>query len=228
MKTDTSATHLVRAERYARWVVKWRWLVLVSVLALSLLATAGARRLGFIDEYRVFFGPDNPQLLAFDAVEAIYTNNDNILMILEPPDREAFTNQTLAIVEDMTAEAWKIPFAIRVDSLSNFQHSWAKGDDLIVEDLVRDAETLTSEELSAKRDVALAEPMLLNRIVPYRAHVVGLNVTLQLPRKETDETARSVAYARNLTARVEEELSVLDVEPIEIDCEQHRTQAARW
>ena len=53
------STHLVRAERYGRWVVKWRWPVLVSVLALSFLATAGARRLGFIDEYRVFFGRDN-------------------------------------------------------------------------------------------------------------------------------------------------------------------------
>ena len=205
MKTDTSATRLVRAERYGRWVVKWRWPVLVTALALSFLATAGARRLGFIDEYRVFFGPDNPQLLAFDAVEAIYTKNDNILMILEPPDGEAFTNQTLAIVEEMTAEAWKIPFAIRVDSLSNFQHSWAEGDNLIVEDLVRDAEALTPEELSAKREIALTEPMLLNRIVPSRTHVVGLNITLQLPRKETDETARSVAFARELAARVEEE-----------------------
>ena len=153
----------------------------------------------------MFFGPDNPQLLAFDAVETIYTKNDNILMILEPPDGEAFTNRTLAIVEDMTAEAWKIPFSIRVDSLSNFQHSWAEGDDLIVEDLVRGAEALTPEELSAKREIALTEPMLLNRIVPSRTHVVGLNVTLQLPRKEADETARSVAYARDLAARVEEE-----------------------
>ncbi len=205
MKTDTSATHLVSAERYARWVVKRRWPVLFAVLVLSFLAIGGASRLGFIDEYRVFFGPDNPQLIAFDAVEAIYTKNDNILMILEPPNGETFTNQTLAIVEEMTSEAWKIPFAIRVDSLSNFQHSWAEGDNLIVEDLVRDAEALTPEELSAKREIALSEPMLLNRIVPSRTHVVGLNITLQLPRKETDETARSVAFARELAARVEEE-----------------------
>ena len=55
----------------------------------------------------------------------------------------------------------------------------------------------------AKREVALVEPMLLNRIVPSKAHVVGLNVTLQLPRKEMDETARTVAYAREIAARVE-------------------------
>jgi predicted RND superfamily exporter protein len=202
---DPGATHLVSATAYARWIVRWRWPVLLAVLALSFLASAGASRLGFIDEYRVFFGPDNPQLLAFDAVEAIYTKNDNILFVLEPPDGDAFSNQTLAAVEKLTHEAWKIPFAIRVDSLSNFQHSWAEGDDLIVEDLVQDAETLGPAERSAKRDVALAEPMLRNRIVPPEAHVVGLNVTLQLPRKETDETARAVAYARELAAQVEEE-----------------------
>ena len=37
------------------------------------------------------------------------------------------------------------------------------------------------------------------------ADVVGINVTLQLPRKEADETARAVAFARRLGARIEAE-----------------------
>ena len=47
--------------------------------------------------------------------------------------------------------------------------------------------------------------MLLNRIVPSRPHVVGLNITLQLPREKAEEATRSVDYARELAARVEEE-----------------------
>ena len=193
-----------RAERHGRWLCRWRWPVLIVVLALSFLASAGITRLGFIDEYRVFFGPNNPQLLAFDAVEAVYTKNDNILFVVEPPDGDAFSPQTLAVVEELTKEAWQIPFSIRVDSLSNFQHTWAEGDDLIVEDLIKDAETLDPAERLAKREVALAEPMLLNRVVPPKTHVVGMNVTLQLPREEPDETARAVAYARDMAKRVEE------------------------
>ena len=81
----------------------------------------GAARLGFIEEYRVYFRPDNPQLVAFEAVENVYTKSDSLLFVIEPPTSEAFTAETLAIVEQLTDEAWRIPFAIRVDSVTNFQ-----------------------------------------------------------------------------------------------------------
>jgi predicted RND superfamily exporter protein len=183
----------VRAEGFARWLIERRLLVLVASFAVAVLLASGASRLGFIDEYRVFFGTDNPQLVAFDEVEAIYTKNDNIMLVVEPPDADAFSTKTLAVVEELTNEAWKIPFAIRVDSLTNFQHTWGTEDDLIVEDLVTDATSLTDEERAAKKAVALAEQMILNRMVPEDAEVTGLNVTLQLPREEQDETARAVA-----------------------------------
>ena len=191
------------AARYALWVVSWRWPVLAGSLALTLLAVTGATRLGFIDEYRVFFGSDNPQLIAFDEVEATYTKNDNIFFVLETDDADAFSAETLTVVEALTDEAWKIPFAIRVDSLSNFQHTWADGDDLIVEDLINGAGTLSATERAAKREIALGEPLLRNRLVPPDTEVTGLSVTLQLPRERQDETARAVAYAREIATQVE-------------------------
>ena len=44
----------------------------------------------------------------------------------------------MAAVEELTEAAWQIPYTIRVDSVSNFQHTYATEDDLIVEDLVRE------------------------------------------------------------------------------------------
>ena len=82
---------------------------------------SGVRFLRMETAYRVFFGKDNPQLKAFDAVQDIYTKNDNILFVVAPDDGEVFTRQTLAAVEDLTAEAWKVPYAIRVDALTNFR-----------------------------------------------------------------------------------------------------------
>ena len=96
-------------ERYTRGVIRWRWPVLLASLALAIGSGMGIVHLKFIDEYRVFFGPDNPQLLAFDAVENIYTKNDNIFFIVEPPGDhdDAFSPETLAIVEHLTEEAWR-------------------------------------------------------------------------------------------------------------------------
>ena len=75
---------MVRGQRFrgqsARWIVDHRWLVLAASLVFAFAAAGGASRLGFIDEYRVFFGPGNPQLIAFDELEAIYRKNDNVPM----------------------------------------------------------------------------------------------------------------------------------------------------
>ena len=85
---------------------------------------------------RVFFSEDNPDLNAFEAVENIYTKNDNVLFIVKPREGEVFTAANLEVIRSLTEDAWQIPFSTRVDAITNFQHPWANGDDLIVEDLV--------------------------------------------------------------------------------------------
>ena len=203
---SVSSLNETAIERYTRGVLRWRWPVLLTSIALIAAAAIGAIHLRFIQEYRVFFGPDNPQLVAFDAVENTYTKNDNLFFIIEPPSdhNDAFTRETLSIVEQLTEEAWRIPFAIRVDSVSNFQYSWAEADDLIVENLVVSAEEKTAAELAGIREISLDEPMLRNRLVPPATDVVGLNVTLQFPRLEMDETVRSAERARLLATEIEE------------------------
>jgi uncharacterized protein len=90
----------------------------------------------FTDDYRTFFSKDNPDLLVFDALQNTYSKQDNILFVVAPKDGNAFTRETLASVEWLTKEAWQIPYSSRVDSISNFQHTSAKRDDLVVRNLV--------------------------------------------------------------------------------------------
>jgi predicted RND superfamily exporter protein len=190
---------------YARWVIRWRVPVIIASLGLAVAAASGGRFIGFSTDYRVFFSDENPQLEAFEALQNVYTKNDNILFVVEPEDGNAFSAATLSAVEELTAEAWKIPFAIRVDAVTNFQHTRAEEDDLVVEDLVRNAELLTEAELAERQAIALAEPIVRNRLLPDEAHVTGVNVTMQFPGEAIDETTRSVAAARELAARIEAE-----------------------
>lgn len=191
------------AEAYGRWVLRWRWPILASVLLLSLWAAAGAGRLGFASDYRVFFSDDNPQLAAFEAVQDIYTKNDTILFVLAPADGRVFDDGTLGVVEKLTHDAWQIPFAIRVDSVTNFQHTRAEGDDLIVDDLVTGAAGLRAQELERLEQIALAEPALAGRLISSTADVTGVNVTLQLPGEDPAEVREPVAMARELAATIE-------------------------
>ncbi len=190
--------------RYAWWIVRHPWIVILATLLLVIAMASGGRFLAFKTDYRVFFSDDNPQLLAFEALEAQYTKNDNVMFILVPRDGDVFSQPSLEAVRELTTAAWQIPYSIRVDSLSNFQYTAAEGDDLLVRDLVDDKSDLNDPAVRAKiRAVALAEPLLLDRLVPTRAHVTGINVTVQLPGKHPDEVPEIAAFARQLAADFE-------------------------
>ena len=179
------------------------WWVLAGVLAAVLLAATGLPGLRFSDDFRTYFGPDNPELLAFEELEATYAKSDNILFVVRPEGGEVFTPAVLGALEALTEEAWRLPYASRVDSVTNFQHSWARGDELTVEDLVRDAAGLGAEELAAKRAIALAEPALRGLLLSPDADTAGVNVVFQLPGESPTEVAETVEAARALARRIE-------------------------
>ncbi len=185
-------------ERYTQWVIRFRWGILLATVLAVVAAGAGARRLEFNNSYRVFFGSENPQLQAFETLQNTYTKADNILFVLAPKDGQVFTRATLAAVQWLTKEAWKLPYSSRVDSITNFQHTTAKGDELLVRDLVPEAAELSDAELARIRDIALNEPLLINRLIPPKAHVTGVNVTVVYPEKSLEEVPLSAARARAL------------------------------
>ncbi len=193
------------AVRLAGFVTRHPWWVIAATLLMVVATASGVRHLEFSNNYRVFFSSANPELVAFENFQDTYTKNDNILFVLQPETGKVFSPQTLEAVETLTREAWQIPYAIRVDSVTNFQHSWADGDELTVEDLVRDARTLSPELLAAKRRVALEEPLLRGNLLSPDAGTTGVNVTLQYPEKSLTEVPEAVGFARELAARIERE-----------------------
>ena len=44
----------------------------------------------------MFFSKDNPDLLSFEAMENIYTKQDNVFFIIKPREGDVFTPVTLA------------------------------------------------------------------------------------------------------------------------------------
>jgi len=179
--------------------MRWRWPVLLASLAGVLALASGGRFLEFRNDYRIFFSKENPQLTAFEEMQDTYTKNDNVLIVLAPKNGDVFTPENLAMVADVTERAWQTPFSIRVDSLSNFQHTYAEGDDLTVADLVPDPTGLDADTVARIREVALNEPLLVRRIVSPAGHVTAVNVTVELPGKDLNsEVPEVVASVRDL------------------------------
>jgi predicted RND superfamily exporter protein len=199
-------------ESFAQWVIRWRWLLIIATLVLVGAAGKGMQRLTITTDYRVFFSEENPQLLAFDKLENTYTKNDNILIVLAPKNHKVFTRETLGAVEELTEAAWQIPYSLRVDSITNFQHTRGVEDDLIVKDLVIDGVDMFDSDLDRVKQIALQEPLLVKRLISEAADVTAVNVTIQVPginqRKEIPEV---VEFVRTMAEKVRADYPHLEV-----------------
>ena len=187
------------------WVVRYRWIVILLSLILVAAAASGGKFLEFTNNYRVFFSAENPELLAFEALEKKYSKNDNVLFVLETKNDDVFTPDVLSAIEELTEKAWQTPYSSRVDSLSNFQHTEAEEDDLVVGDLYEDAKILSADDIAKIKNVSMNEPLLVKRLVSDRGHVAGVNVTILLPGKdENKETPEVVNFVRNLADEIQQ------------------------
>jgi hypothetical protein len=196
------------AGAFTEWVIRWRWLVLVGSLGVAVLAGSGASRLAFNNDYRVFFSEDNPELVAFEKLQRTYTKIDNILFAIAPRDGTVFTPEILDAVESLTLDAWQLPFVLRVDSMTNFQHTEATEDDLVVADLVEGARDFTTPRLDEVAKTATNEPSLRNFLIAHEGHTTGVNVTFEMPQKAMDEVPQAVAAAREFATRLEADYPV--------------------
>jgi predicted RND superfamily exporter protein len=171
------------------------WVILIC-LTFTVLSGMGAQKLEFKNDYRVFFSEENPQLTAFESMQKIYAKSDNVSFVVAPKDGNVFTQQHLSALKGLTKASWQVPYSTRVDSVTNFQYTYAEEDDMIVEDLVMSTKGLTSDKLEKIKQIAISEPLLVNKIISTTGHVSVVNVTVQLPgidpMVETPEVAKSV------------------------------------
>lgn len=190
--------------KYADWVIRWRFLLVIAGVAAVFMLAIGGKNLVFTNDYRYFFSEDNPQLLEFETLQDTYVKNDNIYIMLEPVRGGVFNKEFLTALKALTEQSWQVPYSIRVDSITNFQHTYAEGDDLIVIDLVDDVAGLSSEDIDYIRKIALTEPLLVNRLVSKSAAAAGVNITIELPgRNQITEGPQAVSFARNMIKEFE-------------------------
>ncbi|MEO9802194.1 MAG: efflux RND transporter permease subunit [Reichenbachiella sp.] len=190
---------------FAGWVIKWRWLVLIATLGIAMGFGSGGRFLGFNGDYHVFFSEDNPQLLAYEALQNKYTKDDNVFIVVAAKDGKIFTQENLTAIEKLTADAWQTPYSTRVDAITNFQHTKAVADDLYVDDLVRNANERSDAELKEAFEIAINQPLLKDRLVDSKGSLTAVNITVKIPGERVEEGPEILASTRELVANFEAE-----------------------
>ncbi len=198
MSHDTESDKRVWLTAYGRFMIAHRWLVIGVTLAIVAVMAIGLFRLDVNPDSRVFFGKDDPQRVALDRMERTYNKANNVFIIVSAKTGTLFTRRSLAAIEDLTKAAWKTPFSLRVDSIANYQHSYANGDEIVVEPLYKNAAKLTEAQLATVKIRALESRELVNRLISKDAQVAGINILVLKPGKSLNEVPTIATFARKM------------------------------
>lgn len=194
---------------FGEFLLNNRILCLIALLFFTLLGALGGQFLYFDNDYRAFFGKENPQLNAFEKLQQTYTQVDNVNFAFEPLEGlKANAPEVLAAVEELTEMGWQLPYSIRVDSLSNHQHTEVDQDDLIVRDLYFDALNMEEEDKRLVEKVSTSEPSLAGRVHDTAHRSTSVSVTVQMPGKDPQELVDIATASREMVSNIEEKYPV--------------------
>ncbi|KGY09467.1 efflux RND transporter permease subunit [Vibrio sinaloensis] len=180
---------------------RFSWWMLLATMLLVVVATIGGKNLYFRGDYNIFFDGQNAQLRAYDEIQTTFAKSDNLSIVIAPKSGEVFEGETLSLVQQLTKDAWQIPYSSRVDSLANYQHTEALEDDLIVEDLLLEEYELTDARIDKIKRIALSEPVVKHSLISGKGDVTVVNITVQLP--QIDETAEAIEVIDSANALIE-------------------------
>ena len=170
-----------------------RWLTILLSLLVMLALAAGATRLIVVDvDFRNHFGESDPHLIALEQLEETYALSDVVLVAVAPHNGTIFTQKTLVAIEELTEQLWRTPYATRVDSISNYTHSEGFEDELVVEQLIDEASSLSDTDIQRIMDIALGTEEVAGRFVSRDGRVAGLVVSIILPDDNRELAKREV------------------------------------
>ncbi len=191
----------MRLERYTAVILRYRWLVVALATLVMLALTAGVRFITVTNDYRILFGEDNPQLLAFDALENTYSASNTALIAIAPRDGSVFTREALGAVEELTEAAWRAPYSSRVNSLTNYTHSEALDDDLVVAPLVDDASSLSDADVVRIEKIALDAIEIAGRLVSHDRRTAGVAINFILPENHDQAVIEITDYLNSVLSQ---------------------------
>ena len=186
--------------RYIATILRRRWLVVALATLVMLATTAGVRFITVTNDYRVLFSEDNPQLAAFNALENTYSVSNTALIAITPREGSVFTREALGAVEELTEAAWRAPYSSRVNSLTNYTHSEALEDELIVAPLVEDASALSDTDVVRIEKIALDATEIVGRLVSRDGRTTGVVINFILPENPDQAVVEITDYLNSLLA----------------------------
>ncbi len=148
-------------------IIKFRWAIAILIPLITVMMASSLKNLEFEGSYRIWFGEESKILKDYDNFRAVFGNDDAVTVAFKV-EEGIFNKETLQVVENITRKLWETEYIARVDSITNYQHVHSDEeypDEIIVEDLIEDIDTLSDADLKRKREVALGEDLIVGKLI---------------------------------------------------------------
>ncbi|MGJ8602689.1 MAG: efflux RND transporter permease subunit [Marivita sp.] len=191
---------MTAAARLTDVIFRKRHLFLGFFLGLVAFLAAGVPRLEMSSNSRGFFGPHNAEYLDLLHLDETYTQSNTLLLMGVPPKGDAFSPENLTVLRQMTEDLWQMPYVLRVESPSNHMHSYAQGDEVLVEPMLDEFAEITQSSAGRFTELALASDRLRNTLLAEDGEAFGIVIHFVLPDDEPDAQDEVSQFLTDLRA----------------------------
>lgn len=169
-------------------LLQYRWIALTIWILIIITASYGILNIALKTDYREYFSKTDPNYIKNQAITSTYTTGDSALFLIAPKSGTVLVPEVLQQVHEMTEDGWLLPHSSRVDSLTNFQHIFVDGDELIVANLVEEPNDIRGKNTLKLRDIISSDTDIQGRLLAWDEKVAGVFITFRLPGESISET----------------------------------------
>jgi len=173
-------------ENFINGIVNHPKKILFATVLILVIFAIGLKNLSISNDFRVYLSHDNPQLLAFEAFEDNYVKSDSATLVITAKQGDLFTRNGLELITALTEKAWLVSSAYRVSSLTNYQYSESKDDEIITDYLVGETESLSEQRINEIREIALSEKRLVRSLVTADGKLTVIAINLRLDKSKAN------------------------------------------
>jgi len=180
---------------------------ILSIVVL-LACAAGLPRLSINADTRVFFAKDNENRRALDLFEARYAPGVNLLIVLHAGDGDLFSAERLGVIEEITEAAWRFPYSIRVESITNASHITSDADGVVIGAAGALDEAGDAQNARAR---VMTDNLLVSRSISADAKTTAINVLVDYPMQSSKATGEILDAAKAMVAEIDTKTAGLEV-----------------
>lgn len=172
--------------KFIHWIVNHPKIILVVTLFLVIGFAIGLKNLTISNDFRVYLSKDNPQLQAFETFESNYVKSDSATFVITAKTGDLFNKNALTLIHELTERAWLVKNAYRVSSLSNYQYSQSKDDEITTNYFVEEPSDLSKQKIEKLKTIAVNEKRLVQSLLTKDGKLSVIIINLQIDPKDAN------------------------------------------